>query len=64
MRASADVMHTALPMLAPVPVLWTLPVDPPVMVGAGPPSTAPGKRVRKGQGGTAMFASAEKHSHG
>ncbi len=63
MRASADVMHTALPMLAPSPP-GTLPVDPPVMVGEGPPSTAPGKRVRKGQGGAAMFASAEKHSHG
>jgi hypothetical protein len=58
MRESADVMHTALPILAPLPVLWTLLV----MVGEGPPSTAPDKRV--GQGGAAMFASAEKHSHG
>jgi hypothetical protein len=54
MRESADVMHTALPILATLPV----------MVGEDPPSTAPGKRVRKGQGGAAMFASAEQHSHG
>ena len=60
MRESADVMHTALPILAPLPVLWTLPV----MVGEGPPSAAPAKRVRKGPGGAAMFASAEQHSHG
>jgi hypothetical protein len=35
MRESADVMQTALPILAPLPV----------MVGEDPPSTAPGKRV-------------------
>ena len=55
MRESADVMHTALPILTPLPVLWTLPV----MVGEDPPSTASGKRVRKGPGGAAMSASAE-----
>ena len=70
MRESADVMHTALPILA-LPVMVggpiRLPVSAtalPVMVGEDPPSTAPGKRVRKGQGGAAMFASAEQHSHG
>ncbi len=60
MRVSAHMMHTALPILAPFPVLRHLPV----MVGESPPSTAPGKRVKQGQGGATMFASAEKHSHG